>query len=124
MTEETQKQLGKDPDGLETYEYLANHIDTCDEDICFLIDNMCRVDQTGQFLVSTARYLNAIDPQHYREAINRIIAEAIERDREHRYIAALLPDIWGADYADRVEELNKADNNFRRIYKRVYPSGF
>lgn len=124
MTEETQKQLAKDPDGLQTYEYIANHIDTCDEELRFLIDNMCGVDQTGQFLVSTARYLNAIDPIHYRQSIDRLIAEAIERDREHRYIAALLPDIWGTDYADRVDELNKTDNNFRRIYKRVYPSGF
>lgn len=123
MTEEEKKQLSKDEDGLRTYEYIANHIDACDQDLEFLLENMRRVDQSGQFLVSMARYLHAIDAAHYRDAVNRLIADAIERDREHRYIAALLPDIWGNDYADHVDELNKTDDNFRRVYKRVFPTG-
>ncbi|MDE6644036.1 MAG: hypothetical protein K2K27_08055 [Muribaculaceae bacterium] len=124
MTEEDKKQLSKDEDGLLTYEWIANHIDTCDQELVFLLENMRRVDQSGQFLVSTARYLHAIDADYYKNAISHLIADAIDRDREHRYIAALLPDIWGKDYADHVDELNKVDDNFRRIYKRVYPSGF
>lgn len=124
MTEETLKSLAGDNDGLLTYEYIANHIESCHEDIDSLIENMERADLTGQFLVSTARYLNAIDSDRFAPAIKRLIATAIERDREHRYIGDLLPEIWGDNYADHVVELSNADDNFRRIYKRLFPKGF
>lgn len=123
MDQDLKKELSKDPDGLLTYEYIANNIDTCHEIIDELVDNMIMVDRNGQFLVSAARYLNAIDCDFYSSSISRLIAAAIEKDREHRYIGDLLQGIWGADYASRVEELKSADNNFRRIYKRLYPSG-
>ena len=58
---------------------------------------------------------------NYSQSVGRLIAAAIEKDRERAYIGQLLPDIWGADYADRVDELNAADDNFRRVYKRIYP---
>ena len=106
-----------------TYEYIANHIDTCFEIIDDLVDNMIVVDKNGQFLVSASRYLYAIDRDKFSTAISRLIAAAIEKDREHRYIGDLLPGIWGADYAERVDELNATDDNFRRIYKRLYPKG-
>ncbi|QCD36150.1 hypothetical protein [Muribaculum gordoncarteri] len=122
MNEDDKKLLSKDSDGLLTYEYIANHISSIDDDLDYLIDNMMRVDLSGQFIVSAARYLFAIDAEHYNNAISRLITAAIEKDREHRYIADLLP-LWGADYEDHVEELNKSDNNFRRIYKRLYPTG-
>ena len=61
MTEDDIKELRRDPDGLHTYEYLANHIGECEpSDIELLIDNMERVDLSGQFMASAARYLNAI----------------------------------------------------------------
>ena len=123
MDQDLKKELSKDPDGLLTYEYIANNIDTCHEIIDELVDNMIMVDRNGQFLVSAARYLNAIDCDFYSSSISRLSAAAIEKDREHRYIGDLLQGIWGADYASRVEELKSADNNFRRIYKRLYPSG-
>lgn len=50
------------------------------------------------------------------------MATAIERDHERRYIADLLPAIWGADYGARAAELSATDNNFRRIYRRVTPA--
>lgn len=56
MDKDRLKELSADADGLLTYEYLANHIDSCDEDMDFLVDNMIKVDQSGQFLVSAARY--------------------------------------------------------------------
>lgn len=56
----------------------------------------------------------------YADDISRLIAAAIDRDREHKYIADLLPSIWGEDYANHVDELSEADDNFRRVYKRVY----
>jgi hypothetical protein len=123
MDQELKKELSKDPDGLLTYEYIANNIDTCHEIIDDLVENMILVDRNGQFLVSAARYLNAIDSEFYAPQISRLIAAAIEKDREHRYIGDLLQGIWGTDYASRVDELNASDDNFRRIYKRLFPSG-
>ena len=123
MNEDDKKILSKDSDGLLTYEYIANHINEIDDDMDFLVDNMIQVDTTGQFLVSAARYLFLIDGEKYREPITRLIAAAIEKDRERRYIGDLLPAIWGEYYADRAEELKLTDNNFRRIYKRMFPTG-
>lgn len=123
MEETLKKQLSNDPDGLLTYEYIANNIDGITNEMPELVDNMIAVDGCGQFCVSAARYLHAIDSQRYADPINRLIAAAIDKDRERAYIGQLLPDIWGADYAEHVDELNAADDNFRRIYKRIYPSG-
>lgn len=122
MTSALKKELARDTDGLLTYEYLANHIDDCDRDLPGLVDNMIAVDSTGQFIVSAARYLAAIDLERYRRHIDRLVATAIERDHERRYIADLLPAIWGADYGARAAELSASDNNFRRIYRRVTPA--
>lgn len=119
MDEALKKQLAADPDGLLTYEYIANHIGNCDDIMPELVDNMITVDTTGQFLVSAARYLAAIDRQAYGIHIDRLVASAIDRDRERRFIGDLLPSLWGADYADHVTELAATDDNFRRIYKRV-----
>lgn len=118
--EEELKRLRADADGLLTYEYIANHIDACAGMMPQLVSNMIDVDKSGQFLVSAARYLSAIDRQMYADDISRLIAAAIDRDREHKYIADLLPSIWGEDYANHVDELSAADDNFRRVYKRVY----
>lgn len=122
MNEDLKKQLAKDPDGLLTYEYIANHIGLTDDIMPELVDNMIQVDPNGQFCVSAARYLNAIDACSYSCHIGRLIAAAIDKDRERAYIGQLLPDIWGADYADRVDQLSQSDNNFRRIYKRLFPT--
>ncbi|MCH5244952.1 MAG: hypothetical protein J1E84_00700 [Muribaculaceae bacterium] len=123
MNQEISKQLAKDPDGLLTYEYIANHIGNCDDYMADLVENMINVDTTGQFIVSAARYLNAIDPERYRPHIERLIAAAIDCDREHRYLGDLLQAIWGEDYETRADILSATDNNFRRIYKRLFPTG-
>ncbi len=122
MEQELKKQLSQDPDGLLTYEYIANHIGSCDDIMDELVDNMIFVDSTGQFVVSAARYLFAINPDLYAAHITRLIGAAIEKDRERRYLADLVQSIWGPDYADRAAELSAADDNFRRIYKRLLPS--
>lgn len=121
MNEELNKLLSADTDGLLTYEYMANHIDGIDAVLDTLIDRMIAVDMNGQFLVSAARYLSAIDAAKYAEGISRLIAASIDKDREHKYIGDLLT-LWGDDYQNRVDELNASDNNFRRIYKRLYPT--
>ena len=61
MDQDLKKELERDSDGLLTYEYIANHIGLCDDIMDELIDNMILVDGNGQFVVSAARYLNAID---------------------------------------------------------------
>lgn len=121
MTERDIKALQADQDGLATYEYIANHIDTCAADIDFLVDNMISVDRNGQFLVSAARYLSAIDAEGFATAISRLVAAAIDKDREHRYIGDLLESLYGTDYREHAAELSASDNNFRRIYKRLFP---
>ena len=122
MDQDLKKELSHDADGLLTYEYIANHIGQCDDIMDELIDNMNLVDGNGQFVVSAARYLHAIDHARYAAAIDRLVALAIEKDREHRYLPDILNSIYGPDYADRAAELSASDNNFRRIYKRLYPN--
>lgn len=123
MDEDLKKKLAADPDGLLTYEFLANNIGNVDDIMDEIIDNMIAVDHNGQFSVSAARYLNAIDPNKYAAYISRLIAAAIDKDRERNYIVQLLPEIWGADYAANAETLSASDDNFRRIYKRVFATG-
>lgn len=115
--------LSQDTSGLLTYEYIANHIGNVDEIMPDLVKNIIEVDRTGQFVVSTARYLNAIDKEKYADCIDILIKAAIIKDREHVYLADLASSIWGADYKERAQELVACDDNFRRIYKRLYPVG-
>lgn len=121
MDQELKKQLTQDPDGLLTYEYIANHIGLCDDIMAELVNNMILVDKTGQFVVSAARYLHAIDAERYCKQIQTLANAAIEKDRERRYLPDLLLSLYGADYADRIEQLNETDDIFRRIYKRLTP---
>ena len=123
MDESLKKQLSKDPDGLLTYEYIANNIGEIDDIMPELADNIISVDTAGQFVVSAARYLNAIDKVKYAESIDKLIKAAIEKDRERKYLGDLAVSIWGADYKERADELAEGDDNFRRIYKRLYPVG-
>lgn len=123
MNESLKKQLSKDPDGLLTYEYIANNIGEIDDIMPELADNIIDVDLTGQFVVSAARYLNAIDKLRYAESIDKLIKSAIEKDKERKYLGDLVVSIWGADYKSRAEELSATDDNFRRIYKRLFPTG-
>ena len=120
---ELMKNLSKDTDGMLTYEYIVNHIGECDDIMVELIENMKQVDRTGQFVASTARYLAAINKEHFHIYISMLIEAVIEKDREHKYIPSLLTGVWGNDYMDRVEELRESDDNFRRIFKRVFASG-
>lgn len=119
--EDLKKRLAKDPDGLMTYEFMANHISEIDDILPTLVDNMIAVDRAGRFSVSAARYLAAIDRQKFEPQIARLVDHAIESDREHQFIADLLPALWGADYADRAAELMVADRSFRRIHQRIFP---
>lgn len=120
-SEQLQSLKNKDTDGLLTYEYIANHVGECDEDMPQLVDILRQVDLSGQFTASAARFLNAIDAERYAEPVRMLVAATIDHDREHAYLSDLIENIYGADYAERAEELSAADNNFRRMYKRLYP---
>lgn len=121
ISEETRKSLAADPDGLLTYEYMANHIaDLSADDMEALAENMINVDRTGQLVISAARYLSATDRELFASPIATLIAAAIDKDRERRYLGDLLQAIYGPDYASRADELSAADDNFRRIYKRLF----
>ena len=115
------KQLENDTDGMMTYEYIANNFESCEELMPELVENLIRVDHTGQFLASSARYLAAVDRDKFSPWLSPLIEGAISKDRERRYIGSLLEAVWGADYHERAEELRASDDNFRRIYKRIYP---
>ena len=123
MNETLRKRLAKDPNGLETYEYIANNMGNIDDILPQLVDNIIDVDRTGQFVVSTARYLHAIDAERYAHSIDMLVKAAIVKDREHVYLGSLASSIYGADYKDRAQELCASDDNFRRIFKRLYPVG-
>lgn len=123
MDQALKKKLQGDPNGLLTYEYIANHIGQVDDIMSELVENIIDVDRSGQFVVSTARYLHAIDREKYAQDIDLLIKAAIAKDRERAYLPDLAATIWGNDYQGRAQELSAADDNFRRIYKRLYPNG-
>lgn len=122
MDEKLKKELSADATGLSTYEYIANNIGENDADMPALVEIITSVDKSGQFVVSTARYLHAIDPAKYAESIDTLVKAAIEIDREHKYLGDLAASLWGADYQSRAAELCAKDDNFRRIYKRLFPA--
>lgn len=123
MTDEDKKNLANnDADGLLSYEYIANHIGTPDLDIDWLTDNIVRVDPSGQFTGSAARYLHAINPELFAPQIDRLVAATIDLDREHRYLGALMSALWGEDCESRAAELSAENDNFRRIHKRLFPT--
>lgn len=125
MDEEIRNRLENDDSGLLTYEYIANNVNNegFGHDADWLVENIIRVDKTGQFVVSTARYLNAIDKTAFAAQIDQLIKAEITVDRERAYLGVLAASIWGDDYKERAATLTASDDNFRRIYKRLYPIG-
>lgn len=121
--EDLHKILENDSDGMATYEYIVNHSDGSIDQMNVLVDNLRRVDKTGQFLASSARFLNAVNPEVYAPWLIPLIDGAIAVDRERRYIGSLLEAVWGPDYKERAAELSSTDDRFRRIYKRIYQTG-
>lgn len=120
---ETNQNSADDSQGMALYEYIVNNVDTCAEEMDSLICDLKKADSSGQFLASTARFLAAVDREKFEDVLPQLIEAAIEKDRERRYIGQLLEAIWGKDYAERVETLRAEDDVFRRLYKRVFPTG-
>lgn len=103
------------------YEEIVNAESASPEELPALVDRLAICDESGQFLCSGARYLHALNSTGYAPYVDRMVDAAIDRDREHKYIAQLLPALWGEDFMQRADKLRISDNNFRRIFKRIYP---
>ena len=73
--------------------------------------------------INKYHFKNAIDNKKYWTQIDKLIKAAITLDRERAYLPALAASIWGDDYKQRATQLAHEDDNFRRIYKRLYPTG-
>lgn len=121
MSEENIKSA--DQAAMECYEYIVDNAEMGDFDIVKAIEKLKETDMSGQFLCSTARYLSAINDAKYHQWIAPLVEGAIDKDRDRKYIGSLLQALWGDDYMERAAALCEADNNFRRIYKRIFPVG-
>ena len=109
-------------DGMAIYEYIVDNAESDNLQMGDVIMKLKSVDTTGQFFASAARYLAALDRPRFEQWLGQLVECAIEKDRDRRYIGSLLEALWGADYKERAEELKVTDDNFRRIYKRLYES--
>ncbi len=112
-----------DQAAMECYEYIVDNAESENFDISEAVDKLKQTDMSGQFLCSTARYLSAVDDKKYHQWIAPLVESAIDKDRDRKYIGSLLQALWGDDYKNRATELCVSDNNFRRIYKRIFPTG-
>lgn len=118
MSEE--KNANPEMEGMKIYETIVDSVGADDTRMGELIAELSKADISGQFLCSTARYLAAVDRERFGGWITPLVESAIEKDRDRRYIGSLLEALWGDDYMSRVDELSASDDNFRRIYKRIY----
>lgn len=109
-------------EGMKIYEAIVDNINSEEAPMGDLIMKLSNVDTSGQFLCSTARYMAAVDREKFDRWITMLVERAIEKDRDRRYIGSLLEALWGSDYKEHAEELSKTNDNFRRIYKRIYPN--
>ncbi|MBD5304085.1 MAG: hypothetical protein K2G53_10310 [Muribaculaceae bacterium] len=121
MSEENKITIPEE-EGMRIYEYIVDNAENEELLMGDLVMKLRNADTTGQFLCSTARYLAAVDRERFCDWIAPLVEGAIEKDRDRRYIGSLLEALWGVDYKDRAEDLKQTDDNFRRIYKRLYDS--
>lgn len=112
-----------DQAAMECYEQIVDNAETEGFDIVNAVEKLKETDMSGQFLCSTARYLSAVDDEKYHKWIAPLVEAAIDKDRDRKYIGSLLQALWGEDYMNRSASLCETDNNFRRIYKRIFPTG-
>ncbi len=121
MSDENTKSA--DQAAMECYEHIVDNAESDNFDISEAVEKLKQTDMSGQFLCSTARYLYAVNDEKYHQWIAPLVESAIDRDRDRKYIGSLLQALWGEDYKERSVELCESDNNFRRIYKRIFPTG-
>ena len=109
--------------GMSAYESLVNSVGMDSVLVLRTVEDIIATDTSGQFTASAIRFLAAIDPHGYANEIKMLLEAVINKDREKQYLPDLLPAVWGDDYMLHAEELRESDDNFRRIFKRVHPTG-
>ncbi|MDE6338872.1 MAG: hypothetical protein K2K97_03675 [Muribaculaceae bacterium] len=119
MSEENNCLLPEE-EGMKIYEFIVDNAENAELQMGDLVMKLRNADTTGQFLCSTARYLAAVDREKFDSWIAPLVEGAIEKDRDRRYIGSLLEALWGSDYREHADELKQTDDNFRRIFKRLY----
>ena len=121
MTEKEIKELkDRDKDGLLIYESIANNAGQDDDCLPELCEALTQVDHSGQFTASAARFLHAVDADAYADLVRPLVAATIDLDRERKYIGDLFQSLYGPVDGLDVEAMSAADNNFRRMYKRLF----
>ena len=121
MTEKEIKELkDRDKDGLLIYECIANNAGQDDACLPELCKALAEVDLSGQFTASAARFLHAVDSTRYADLVRPLVAATIDLDRERKYIGDLFQCLYGPVEGLDVAAMSAADNNFRRMYKRLF----
>ena len=121
MTETEIKELkDRDKDGLLIYECIANNAGQDDACLPELCKALAEVDLSGQFTASAARFLHAVDSTRYADLVRPLVSATIDRDRERKYLGDLFQCLYGPVEGLDVAAMSAADNNFRRMYKRLF----
>lgn len=121
MTEKEIKELkDRDKDGLLIYECIANNAGQDDACLPELCEALAEVDLSGQFTASAARFLHAVDSTRYADLVRPLVSATIDLDRERKYIGDLFQCLYGPVEDLDVAAMSAADNNFRRMYKRLF----
>lgn len=121
MTEKEIKELkDRDKDGLLIYECIANNAGQDDACLPELCKALAEVDHSGQFTASAARFLHAVDSTRYADLVRPLVSATIDLDRERKYIGDLFQCLYGPVEGLDVAAMSAADNNFRRMYKRLF----
>lgn len=107
--------------GMDIYDYIVNNVGVVEAELPQLIAQLNAVDTTGQFLASSARFLSSVGKEAFAVHISRLVECAIDKDRERKYIGSLLEALWGKNYMENAQALRGSDDNFRRIFKRIFP---
>ena len=121
MTEKEIKELkDRDKDGLLIYECIANNAGQDDACLPELCKALAEVDLSGQFTASAARFLHAVDSTRYADLVRPLVSATIDLDRERKYLGDLFQCLYGPVEGLDVAAMSAADNNFRRMYKRLF----
>lgn len=121
MTEKEIKELkDRDKDGLLIYECIANNAGQDDAYLPELCKALAEVDLSGQFTASAARFLHAVDSTGYADLVRPLVSATIDLDRERKYLGDLFQCLYGPVEDLDVAAMSAADNNFRRMYKRLF----
>lgn len=108
---------------LDAYEILVNQPSMPSEQLAGIIDTLILLDRDGKYCVSAVKYLIVNNIPQTDPLCIKLCDAAIDKDRERNYLPMLMESLFGSDYQNMAEEMLKQNDIFRRIYKRIYPTG-